>query len=169
MATSKRIIYWDSCVFVAFLTAEKREEGELANVRAVIADVEQRKVTLITSSKIHSEVYRLPKKGKTQLLKLFDRSNVKCLDATSRVMLKAGELRGYYDKRRKQNADKTLGEPDSVHLATAILYKADEFHTFDKKGRKGTLGLLPLNGNVAGHQLTICKPRSVQGMLDLDA
>ena len=44
-----------------------------------------------------------------------------------------------------------LQTPDAIHLAAAILHRADEFHTFD-----GTL--ISLSGNVAGHRLTICKP-----------
>lgn len=58
----------------------------------------------------------------------------------------------------------TLTVPDSLHLATAILYRATEFHTFDEndKPKQNALGLLPLSGDVAGHKLKICKPEAKQ-------
>jgi predicted nucleic acid-binding protein len=46
---------------------------------------------------------------------------------------------------------------DAMHLATAIRKKVDAFYTFDSGG-KGGADLLSLDGNVAGHNLKICKP-----------
>jgi integrase len=43
------------------------------------------------------------------------------------------------------------------HLASAIHFEVDEFHTFDE-GKKGGRSLLSLDGDVAGHRLRICKP-----------
>jgi hypothetical protein len=52
-----------------------------------------------------------------------------------------------------------LSSPDSIRLATAIIFNAEEFHTFDGSGGKKRNGdLLPLSGNVAGHRLKICVP-----------
>jgi hypothetical protein len=39
----------------------------------------------------------------------------------------------------------------SFHLATAIVYRVDEFHTFDSGGSGKSLGLLSVSGNVGGH------------------
>ena len=65
----------------------------------------------------------------------------------------------------------TKGNPstasDALRLATAILYRADKFHTFDESNGRNSLGLLPLSGNVAGHNLTICKPIASNPELDL--
>jgi predicted nucleic acid-binding protein len=55
---------------------------------------------------------------------------------------------------------KILKTPDSIHLATAILHRADEFHTFDD-------GLISLSGNVGGHRLIVCKPEARNPQLDL--
>ena len=58
---------------------------------------------------------------------------------------------------------KSIRVPDAIHLASAILYEATEFHTFDgvRSGvNKG--GLLTLDGNVAGHRLRICAPKAEQ-------
>jgi len=46
--------------------------------------------------------------------------------------------------------------PDSIHLATAIIWKVECFYTFDGKDKaKKARALLPLNGNVAGRSLAI--------------
>jgi hypothetical protein len=45
------------------------------------------------------------------------------------------------------------------HLATAIAVHVDEFHTFDEDD------LITKSGNVAGHNLVICKPKGTQGIL----
>ena len=66
----------------------------------------------------------------------------------------AGQVRDYYRGKPKQ----VIGGMDALHLATAILYKVDEFHTFDTK-------LIRYSSNVAGHSLVICKPRSAQPKL----
>jgi hypothetical protein len=59
----------------------------------------------------------------------------------------AQEIRVFYRQRNKK-----LSVPDTTHLATAIHYRVDALYTFDEDD------LLPLNGNVAGHDLVICKP-----------
>jgi predicted nucleic acid-binding protein len=72
-----------------------------------------------------------------------------------RIAPLAQEIRTYYRQRGKR-----LETPDATHLATAIHYRVDALYTFDGDD------LLPLNGNVAGHNLVICKPPlPVQGKL----
>jgi hypothetical protein len=66
-----------------------------------------------------------------------------------------------------KSGGKTLSVPDAIHLATAIQYRVDEFHTFDGEGNSRYLGLLPLSGNVGGHKLTICKPKARNPQFDL--
>lgn len=39
----------------------------------------------------------------------------------------AHDLRDYYINRKAEFDGKTLSTPDALHLATAILYRADEF------------------------------------------
>ena len=51
--------------------------------------------------------------------------------------------------------------PDATHLATAIIYEAEEFHTLDGGGeRQRPSDLLRLNGDVAGYPLHIRMPVS---------
>ena len=79
----------------------------------------------------------------------------------------AHDLRDYYAERADQYGGKTLATPDALHVSTAILYRVDEFHTFDGGGLGKSLGLLPLNGNIGGHKLVICKPLATTLELDL--
>jgi predicted nucleic acid-binding protein len=46
----------------------------------------------------------------------------------------AHDIRNHYATRASENGGKTLSTPDAIHLATAILHRADEFHTFDNDG-----------------------------------
>ena len=86
--------------------------------------------------------------------KLFQRRNVVQVDVTTRVLDLSEKIRNWNPK---------ISSPDAIHLATAILYEADEFHTTDGGGKRKRAGdLLPLDGNVAGHPLKICKPQAMQ-------
>ena len=48
----------------------------------------------------------------------------------SKVASLAHDLRDHYGA----SGAKTLSVPDAIHLATAILYRVDEFHSFDEEG-----------------------------------
>ncbi len=85
----------------------------------------------------------------------------------TKIAVLAHDLRDYYVQKAVEHEGKTLSATDALHLATAILYRADEFHTFDESNGRNSLGLLPLTGNVAGHNLTICKPIASSPELDL--
>jgi predicted nucleic acid-binding protein len=75
----------------------------------------------------------------------------------------AHDLRDHYSRA----GGKQLMTADAIHLATAIHYRADEFHTFDDGGKGKALGLLQLSGDVGGHKLEICKPEAKSPQLDL--
>lgn len=85
----------------------------------------------------------------------------------NKVAQMAHDIRDHYAQRASANGGKILSVPDAIHLATAIIYRVDEFHTFDEVGRSKTLGLMPLSGDVAGHGLKICKPIAKNPQLDL--
>ena len=85
----------------------------------------------------------------------------------TKVASLAHDIRDYYMMRATEHGGKTLSTPDAIHLATAILYRVDEFHTFDDDGDAKSLGLMPLSGNVGGHRLIICKPQARNPRLDL--
>ena len=163
------ILYWDSCVFIAWLTNEDRPTGELDGIRDIVERAKGREVSIITSALTYVEVTET--KVGAGVMNMFDdlfkRRNMSRPAVDMRVAKLARDLRDYYLSRTQEYSGKTLSVPDAVHLATSILYRANAFHTFDRKNRHGTLGLLPLSGNVAGHGLVISKPEIKQISLDL--
>ena len=167
MGSSTPIIYWDTCVFLAWIKDETRAEGEMAGVYAVVLDVMASRARLITSVITREEI-QLPRLNADQLerfTKVFDRTNVKTIPMSDAIATKAGQLRHHY--QTIGDGRPPLCKEDARHLATAIIYAVSVFHTFDEADKKGCRGLLGLNGNVAGHALKIAKPESSQPILDL--
>ena len=161
--------YWDSCVFLAWLRNEtERPEAEMAAIKAYVREIEKRNVRVLTSAIMYTEVtdHKLPVGVDEQFFELTRRSNVQVVAADIRVAKMARDLRDHYSMRADEFNGKTLSTPDAIHLATAILYKATEFHTLDGSNRK-SLGLLGLDGDVGGHALRVCKPEQPQGELGI--
>src|SRR5277367_6240872 len=61
----------------------------------------------------------------------FKRRNVVQISVDTRISQRASAIRNYYNQRGTK-----LTTPDSIHLATAIIYEADEFHTLDGDGKR---------------------------------
>lgn len=164
MDGSRRRLYWDSCIFLSWLL-EDQPEDQMNSIREYIVQIENRKLGLVTSTLIEMEVLgsTLAEDVKKALERFLKRSNVHVVSPGPRIMQLGGELRDHY-KREKDagRANRMLSTPDAIHLATAIQYHVDEFHTFDGGSKSKHLGLLGLSGNVAGHRLTICKPQPRQ-------
>ena len=159
--------YWNSCLFLAWIKDEERQTGDMDGVREVIERVKRRDAKIITSVLTITEVLesKPPAGMKTLIDGLMRR--VERVGMEIKVARMAHDLRDYYIQRATEFGGKTIAVPDAIHLATAILYRANEFHTFDNGGIGKSLGLLPLSGNVGGHRLTICKPQAKNPQLDL--
>lgn len=169
MIGNRDIYYWDTCTFCAWLADEQRKTGEMDGVREVVSRIKKRDASLVTSSLMLAEV--LPSKypaGVYNLLEgLLRRNNIQQQSVSIKIARFAGDIRDYYD-RNPVDDKKKLATPDSIHLATAIICGVTEFHTFDNGEKdKKFIGLLQLDGNVAGHKLSICKPTAKQPQLDL--
>jgi predicted nucleic acid-binding protein len=168
MPGAEPIFYWDTCLFLAWIKDEQRPSGEMDGVREVIERAKRREVKIITSVLTMVEVLqsRLPvgvDRLFTDMMKRINRIGV-----DTKVAALAHDVRDYYMKRSAEFEGKTLSTPDAIHLATAILYRATEFHTFDNGGSSSkSIGLLQLSGDVGGHRLTICKPVARNPGLDL--
>lgn len=167
MAGASPIYYWDTCLFLAWLNDETRESGEMDGVREVIARHKRREVKLITSVLTRVEVLqsKIPVGVGNSFTDLLKRMTQLGMD--TKVAGLSHDLRDYYSANAAENGGKTLSTPDAIHLATAIHYRADEFHTFDNDGSAKNLGLLPLSGDVGGNRLKICKPEAKSPQLDL--
>jgi predicted nucleic acid-binding protein len=161
------LYYWDTCLFLAWLQDENRKSGEMDGVREIIERSKRREVRLMTSTLTSVEVLssKIPTGFDTLFASLLKRISRVAVDI--KVASMAHDLRNYYASRPQEFSNKTLSTPDAIHLASAIIYRADEFHTFDGAGSAKSLGLLPLSGNLAGHGLKICKPEAQRPQLDL--
>ena len=167
MAGAEPTYYWDSCVFLAWIQDEVRPSGEMDGVREVIERSKRRECRIVTSVLTSVEVLdsRLPVGLKKLFYGLLKRINR--LGMETKVAELAHDLRDHYMARSAEFGGKTLSAPDAIHLATAIIHRVTEFHTFDQNGNAKNLGLLPLSGNVGGHKLIICKPQAKNPQLDL--
>lgn len=125
--------------------------------------------TIATSSLIHAELLkgRIPEEALQSLQSCFQRKNFIEIDTDKRIYALSGEIRNYYEVSGEFKG-KTISTPDAIHLATAIINEVSEFHTFDKSSKHGSIGLLQLDGNVAGYNLKIRAPRAEQTAFNLN-
>jgi predicted nucleic acid-binding protein len=125
---------------------------------------------LMTSAAMRTEVLpgKIPPSVAEDFERFLSRKNVVVVDIDPRIGELSGKLRDFYINQSKLDGKRQLAPMDAIHLATAIHYEADAFHTFDDggEGARKSRSLLSLNGNVAGHDLVICKP-PVSGQLVL--
>jgi predicted nucleic acid-binding protein len=163
MPGSSPVYYWDACLFLAWIKDEERPSGDMDGVREVIERSKRRDAKILTSVLTSVEVLsaKIPAGMDTLFQQLMRRVSRVGMDI--RVATLAHDIRSHYAR----GGGKTVSAPDAIHLATAIIYRADEFHTFDHVGSRQSLGLIPLSGNVAGNKLTICKPDAKRRQLDL--
>lgn len=169
MVTGKPpLVYLDSCILIASLKNEKRSDpAEMKGVKDLIKHIDEGKLNMITSALTKAEILRctLSRDAQQKLDDVFKRRNVQVVETTHVIWDKTHDLRDHYKKEQLAGGPKTLSTPDAVHLATAVVYGADKFYTFDGKSSGGKARpLLPLSGNVAGHDLIIERPI---GELDL--
>lgn len=152
-------MYWDTCVFIAWLKDEARAPGEMEGVAEMVKAVDKGHAVIVTSVLTTTEILesKLTPPQCDKLHKVFKRPELQKVACDDRVATKAREIRDFYQRRGQK-----LMTPDSIHLATAILYDVGAFFTFDgSSGRvkKNGVKLVPLNGDVAGHPLRIFVPK----------
>lgn len=150
--------YWDSWAFIRWLKGSG-SPNEIEGLSNIVKAVEEARATLFTSALTTNEVLdgQMTEKQKESFKKLFQQKNVVVVDITNRVLEKSKSIREWNGK---------ISTPDAIHLATAILYEADEFDTNDGGGKRKRPGdLIPLSGKVAGHALKIVNPLAAQPKL----
>jgi predicted nucleic acid-binding protein len=153
-----RKIYWDTTCWLAWLNDERDTwpDSVMTGIQDVVYEVEMNLAVLFTSAVTRGEIFfgRLDLDKKTQFAKLMRRSNVREIDADPRVMDRVSAIREYHSARGER-----IQTPDATHLATAILYRADEFQTMDGLQKNGGIRrLLKLSGDVGGYNLKIVHP-----------
>jgi predicted nucleic acid-binding protein len=161
MPNSKPLYYWDTCIWIAWIMNEARSNREMDGVVEVVELVGKNQASIIVSDCISTEILtgKWPADGARKFEDLFKRRNVKRVPISPNITTMTQQIREFYHNK----GEKTVSPLDAVHLATAIVYKVDQMHTFDdgKKDKKSR-SLLDLNGNVAGLPLVICKPPATQ-------
>ncbi|MCI0708454.1 MAG: type II toxin-antitoxin system VapC family toxin [Ignavibacteriae bacterium] len=144
-----RTIYWDASTFLSWLKNEPRKAGIQEGIEQHVRLIDEGKIALVTSVLSLAEVLDAGEDDHTitQFYSLFDRPNVVPISVDFVVAKLAGDIRKHYKSK------KNIRTPDAIHLASALHYRANEFHTLDE-------GLLNLHNDVAGHKLLICEPYS---------
>jgi len=161
MKSGNPIYYWDSSVIIAYLKGENRPPGEMGGLYAIARAINSGNASLLVLTLVRVEVLDSTlRPGVGEKFRNFlTRSNVQEQAVDHYIANLAHDIRNYYLMKNARGL--TVSTPDALHLATAIIYEVDEFHTFDGRDAKH-LGLLPLNGSVAGHPLKITKPIELQ-------
>lgn len=169
MAGKRRIVYWDTCVFLAWIKGETCWSEDITKgIQQTVEEWRARHIVIATSTVTMLEVLssQMTMEHKDAFTKIFADPHLQLCDMDRRVAGKASAIRSEYDNRVvKPDGSVTgsiMGAGDAIHLATAIHYNVDEFQTLDGSGaRKRRTSLLGLDGNVAGTRLSIRLPKYV--------
>jgi predicted nucleic acid-binding protein len=160
----KKLYYWDTATFIAWLDGGKNLAVEvISGLDEIAKEINDNRAFLCTSVITQVEVLqgKLTPEQSTRFDNLFKRRNFSLINVDGRIATRASEIRNYYNQRGIN-----IKTPDATHLATALIYKVDEFHTTDGAGeRQRPSDLLRLNGDVAGYPLHIRVPVALQPSL----
>jgi predicted nucleic acid-binding protein len=199
------IIYWDACIFYEWLGKETVSREKSDGIKEVLDVNDEGKNTIITSVATHLEVLPKKLEAKdaeaeAKYLSLFDAEKFCEMQVSTNVILLAREIRDYYHrpfvpgkpgvkaipatkdtpavpgvKEVKAIPAKMMDLGDCIHLATAIIEGASEFHTRDNDSKGSKIPLLSLysfsgQSKVCGkYELEIKEPIAIQGTLDVDS
>jgi len=158
MPSKIELVYWDTCLYISWLTDEHRPNHEMDGVYESAKKISEAKQRLICSTVVTAQIYetKMGQDAMDKFGRFLKRRSVQYVDFEHRAAGLTSEIMDYYNVKNVIQGKK-MDFSDAQHLAIAILYHVDAFYTFDE-GKKGGINLLSLNGNVAGHNLTICKP-----------
>lgn len=150
--------YWDACIFLAWIKDEgvpPRQPREMEGLAEIVDEIDSGRAILVTSTLTSTEVLdsTLTPEQRQRYNLVLKRPSAIRVNVDIRVSEFASAIRDYY---LVQNLKVKV--PDAIHMATAILVRVDELHTFDPD-------LLKFNGDVAGHALKICKPVGEQRVM----
>ncbi len=148
--------YWDSCVILAHLKNEVQKHPEVPIIKRLLEANAAWENSILGSQIVKTEVlnFELNEEAISSFNAFYSQGQNNIADVDGRVAALAGEIRHYYRVHPiiKGNSRRGVQTPDAIHLATAIVYKVDEFHTLD-------IGILDLGDRVADkYDLNICKP-----------
>ncbi len=141
----KKYVYWDSDCFLGLLN---KEQDKIKKCQSVIKDAEAGKLVIVTSAITFIEVIKMkgkkhiPRKNEKIIQQFFLNPFMSIHNVDRDVGIKARDLMW---------KNKALKPKDSIHVATALIQKIPELHTFDKY-------LLSLDNQYGNPPLKICEP-----------
>jgi predicted nucleic acid-binding protein len=154
--------YWDTCIFLHWLSDPVKDRAVVDGIEDIVKMSERGDATIFTSTITRIEVLRsrLSDDAAEAFVKLFPRA-VEWVNVDPRIAALAHDIRNFYSEPGKRE----MGTPDCIHLATAIIYEADEMNTLDGSGKKRRHDLIPLSGDVMGgkYKIVIRKPVRMSG------
>lgn len=176
------VYYWDTCIFLERLRGEDIPPPQRRAIQQLLDDNKSEKNRITTSVLTHAEA--IPRKltindaaAEAEYWSYFNGIYFIDQEVTRPVIELARYLRDFYYQEADPKRDipyRMLGLGDSIHLASAIISEADEFHTRDKRPSGGNLGILRLpslhpKGLIGGTwKLKVVSPEDAQTNL-LDA
>lgn len=149
-------VYWDACAWLGLLNQESDKRQGLETVWRM---AERGEVEIWTSAFCIAEVYKVKCEGDWASLSpendasinnLFDQDFVKIVQLDSEIAKLAKTQLRTHEKLKKPS--------DAVHLATAMYWDLDQFHTYDGSD---LLGLSVKT--VKGKDLSVCRAEMILG------
>lgn len=144
-------IYWDACLFYEVLGDEKVTPTKRAAVEEILIANLNNENLIVTSVITHLEVLPAKLEGKkadaaAKYMKLFDGKRYLDVEISANILMRARDIRDFYFKPAdlSGHGGKMMDLGDAIHLATATIYGAGEFHTRDADDKGSKIPLLKL-------------------------
>ena len=169
MAGNRDQVHWDTCVFLSWLKEDNRTPEEREGIAYWARRAEAGDALIVTSSITFVEILRskIGDDVHSRFMRWAKRY-VRTYMVDRSVIRRAHDLRDYFAREKTAGRRKgMLATADAIQLATAVVARCSEFHTFDANDKPGALGLLPLNGKIPNVGLKICRPVSASQEVDL--
>ncbi len=146
MSASTPIYYWDSRMYLAWLTEDQAYAESLPSIFTILSSNFMDDNIIVTSSRTADEIKNagLDESLANRFSKLLNDDTHKLIEVTDSITEKAAELR--------EKSGVALSELDAIHLATALDQNAAQLHTPDDEA------LLGLDGSELVGNLVIKKP-----------
>lgn len=146
---TKKLIYWDSDIWIHFLVGSKEHES----LKVIYEMAKKGEIGFVISTFVIAEVYKNEKSSD-----FFGRSYIHVFPVNLNIALKTQEIQRIALQRKgagRRTAKGTSIKPaDAIHIATACYGNAEELHTLDKK----ILNCSDIYQKKDGSKLKICKP-----------
>lgn len=146
-------VYWDACTWISLINDQA---GRAECCRHVTGQARAGQIQIWTSALTLAEVFKKSVAGKPMSLpESKDIEFEHYVEQEFLIVVQVDLDIGTQARRLLRSHPKLKKPADAIHLATAVLYNLDEFHTYDEAN------LLALNGKVLrqdGTPLKICVP-----------